>query len=145
MVPGQLHHRELPRPVQELVLRHARGINDTGKEDAIPHMPGTCPGPSGGRQGDAQELGQRNLVRRCGRGDGRGRYQVDSLRGEARDKPAVRIQQGKGGEETVLHEAPQHLQLLLPVRLAGRVDPRSAARGAGRAGQVDSGQAGRDG
>ena len=79
VVPGRLHHRGVPRPVPQLVLRPADDVDGAGRraDDAddlrLRHRPRRA------RRGDAQEQGERHPVRRGGRADRRRRHALDVL------------------------------------------------------------------
>ena len=77
VVPGRLHHRELPRPVPQLVLRDARDEHGPAARGAVQDDLRLRDAVRRGRPPHAQELGQRHRVRRGRRAHGRGRHALD--------------------------------------------------------------------
>ncbi len=57
LVPGRPDHRELSRPVPQLVLQHAGHEHDHGAQSAVPHRPDLCHPRCRGRPADAQVAG----------------------------------------------------------------------------------------
>ena len=84
VVPGRLHHRELPGPVPQLVLLDARDEHGAAPRGAVQDDLRLRPAVRRGRPPDAQELGQRDRVRRGRRADGRRRHALDVRLGPAR-------------------------------------------------------------
>ena len=126
VVPGRLHHRELPRPVPQLVLLDARDVHGPPPRAAVQDDLRLRPGVRRGRPPDAQELGQRDRVRRGGRPDGRRRHALDVRQGATRGEHHVRLARRGRGAARAAHPV-ERLRLLRDLRPAGRLEP---ARGA---------------
>ncbi len=77
VVPGRLHHRELPGPVPQLVLRDARDVDRPAARGALQDDLRLRHAVRRRRPAHAQELGQRHRVRRGGGAHGRGRHALD--------------------------------------------------------------------
>ena len=84
VVPGRLRHRELPRPVPQLVLRDARDVDGAPARGAVQDDLRLRDAVRRGRAPDAQELGQRDRVRRGRRAHGRRRDALDVRVGAGR-------------------------------------------------------------
>ena len=125
VVPGRLHHRVVPRPVPELVLRPADDVHRPDQPATDPHAPRPCPRPRRPRRGDAQEQGQCDLVRRRGRGDRCRRHALAVCRGEPDRERELRLRDRRGGGPPLPHPALEHLRLPGDVRAAGRLDAGS--------------------
>ena len=97
VVSGRLRHRELPRPVPQLVLRDARDGHRAPSRAAVPDPLRLRPAVRRGRPADAQELGQRDRVRRGGRSHGRRRHALDVRLGAARGQHPVRLARRRRG------------------------------------------------
>ena len=97
VVPGRLHHRELPRPVPQLVLLDARDVDRPQAHGAVPDDLRLRARVRRGRAPDAQELGQRHRVRRGRRPDGRRRHALDVREGPARGQHPVRLARRRRG------------------------------------------------
>ena len=97
VVPGRLHHRELPRPVPQLVLLDARDVDGPPPRGAVQDDLRLRPRLRRGRPADAQELGQRDRVRRGRRADGRRRHALDVRQGPARGQHPVRLARRRRG------------------------------------------------
>ncbi len=91
LVPGRLHHRELPGPVPQLVLLDARHEHGPAPRGAVQGHLRLCPRLRRGRAPDEQELGQRHRVRRGRRSDGRRRHALDVRQGAAGGQHPVRL------------------------------------------------------
>ena len=74
VVPGRLHHGELPGPVPELVLLAARDVDGPSARAAVQDDLRLCTGVRRRRAPDAQVVGQRHRLRRGRRADGRRRH-----------------------------------------------------------------------
>ena len=135
VVPGRLHHRELPGPVPQLVLLDARDVHGAPARGAVQDDLRLRPRLRRGRPADAQELGQRDRVRRGGRADGRRRHALDVRQGPARGQHPVRLARRRRGAARAARPL-ERLRVLRDLRPAGRLDRRREAappaRGRGR-------------
>ncbi len=138
LVPGRLHHRELPRPVPQLVLLDARDVHRAQADGAVPDDLRLRPRVRRGRPADAQELGQRDRVRRGGRPDGRRRHALDVRQGPARGEHPVRLARGRRGAPRAAHPV-ERLRVLRDLRPAGRLDAAAGHR-RGRGGRSGAGR-----
>ena len=85
-----------------------------------------------GRPPDAQELGQRDRVRRGGRPDGRRRHALDVRQGPARGQHPVRLARGGRGAPRAAGPV-ERLLVLRDLRPAGRLEPDRGGAAARRA------------
>ena len=120
VVPGRLHHRELPRPVPQLVLLDAGDVDGPPPRAAVQDDLRLRPRLRRGRPADAQELGQRDRVRRGGRADGRRRHALDVRQGAARGEHPLRLARRRRGAARAAR-ALERLRVLRHLRPAGRV------------------------
>ena len=127
VVPGRLHHRELPGPVPQLVLRDARDEHGAAPRGAVPDDLRLRDAVRRGRPADAQELGQRDRVRRGGRADGRRRHALDVRVRAARRQHPVRLARGRRGAPRPAGPV-ERLRVLRHLRAPGRLDARDRAR-----------------
>ena len=127
VVPGRLHHRELPGPVPQLVLLDARDVDGPPARAAVQDDLRLRPRLRRGRPPDAQELGQRDRVRRGGRADGRRRHALDVRQGAARGEHPVRLARGRRGAPRAARPV-ERLRVLRDLRAAGRLDARPRRR-----------------
>ena len=132
VVPGGLHHRELPGPVPQLVLRDAGHEHRAAPRGAVQDDLRLRHAVRRGRPPHAQELGQRHRVRRGRRAHGRGRHALDVRVGPARGQHPVRLARRRRGAQGPAG-AVERVRVLRHLRAAGRLDPggrRAAGRGA---------------
>ena len=127
VVPGRLHHRELPGPVPQLVLLDARDVDGAAPRAAVQDDLRLRPGLRRGRPADAQELGQRDRVRRGGRADGRRRHALDVRQGPAGGEHPVRLARGRRGAPRAAHPV-ERLRVLRHLRPARRLEPEPRRR-----------------
>ena len=127
VVPGRLHHRGVPRPVPQLVLLAADDVARCSRT-APPFQTRARPrdGARRARRGDAQEQGQRDLVRRRRRQDGRRRHALAVLPPEPGEQRQLRLRPGRRGAPRDVPHALEHLRLLRHLRHARRLDAAPA-------------------
>ncbi len=122
VVPGRLHHRELPGPVPQLVLLDAR--------DVAPCCAASAPfktifGYATLFAEDGRPMhkscGQRDRVRRGRRADGRRRHALDVRQGPARGEHPVRLARRRRGAPRAAGPL-ERLCVLRDLRAAGRLD-----------------------
>ena len=123
VVPGRLHHRELPRPVPELVLLDARDGHGPPPRAAVPDDLRLRHRVRRGRPADAQELGQRDRVRRGRRADGRRRHALAVPHRAAGGQHHVRLARGRRRQARAAG-ALERVRVLHDVRAAGGLDAR---------------------
>ena len=127
MVPGRLHHRELPGPVPQLVLRDARDEHGPAARGAVQDDLRLRDAVRRGRPPHAQELGQRDRVRRGRRAHGRGRHALDVRVGAARRQHPVRLARRRRGTPRPARPV-ERLRVLRHLRPArGLERPRAGA------------------
>ena len=80
-----------------------------------------------GRPADAQELGQRDRVRRGGRADGRRRHALDVRQGAAGGQHPLRLARGRRGAARAARPV-ERVRVLRDLRAAGRLDAARPAR-----------------
>ena len=95
VVPGRLRDGGVPRPVPQLVLRHAGDEHHDGASVAVQDAVGPRPGARRARRGDAQVEGQLHPVRRGRRQDGRRPDALDVLPGEPGRQHQLRLPPGR--------------------------------------------------
>ena len=122
LVPGRLHHRELPRPVPQLVLLDARDVDGPPPRAAVQDDLRLRHALRRGRPADAQELGQRDRVRRGRRADGRRRHALDVRHGAARGQHPLRLARRRRGPARAAR-ALERLRVLRDLRPARRLEP----------------------
>ncbi len=143
VVPGRPRDRVLPGPVPQLVLRPDHREHGDDRPGAVHHALQLRPAARRARRGDAQEQGQRHLVRRRGRADRRRRHALDVQRHQPGGEHELRLPPGPRGGAPLLPAGLEHLRLLRHLRAAGRLDAvgcgrdRWAGRGADAAGPLD--------
>ena len=120
VVPGRLHHRELPGPVPELVLLDARDVDRPASRGAVQDDLRLRPRVRRGRAPDAQELGQRDRLRRSRRADGRRRHALDVRQGPAGGEHPLRLACGRRGAPRAAGPL-ERLRVLRDVRPTGRM------------------------
>ena len=126
VVPGRLHHRELPGPVPQLVLRDAGDVDRAAARAAVQDDLRLRHAVRRGRPGDAQELGQLDRVRRGGRADGRRRHALDVRRRPTRGQHPLRLaRRGRGAPRAA--RAVERLCLLRDLCAPGRLVARRGA------------------
>ena len=121
MVPGRLHHRELPRPVPQLVLLDAGDVDGPPPRAAVQDDLRLRPGLRRGRPADAQELGQRDRLRRGRRADGRRRHALDVREGATRGEHPLRLARGRRGAPRAADPV-ERVRVLRDVRATRRLD-----------------------
>ena len=97
VVPGRLHHRELPGPVPQLVLLDARDVDGAPPGGAVQDDLRVRDAVRRGWPPDAQERRKLDRVRRGRRPDGRRRHALDVHEGPARGEHPVRLARGRRG------------------------------------------------
>ena len=128
VVPGRLHHRELPGPVPQLVLRDARDVHGAPARGAVQDDLRLRHAVRRGRAADAQVLGQRDRVRRGRRADGRRRHALDVRVVAARGQHPVRLARGRRGAARAARPV-ERLRVLRHLRAPGRAGrPRRGRR-----------------
>ena len=129
VVPGRLHHRELPRTVPQLVLLDARDGHGPAPRAAVQDDLRLRDAVRRGRPADAQERRQRDRVRRGGRPDGRRRHALDVHQGTTRGEHPVRLaRRGRGATRAA--RAVERVRLLHHLCPAGGLEPdRGGAAG----------------
>ena len=120
--PGRLGQRVVPRAVPQLVLRPAHDVDGDDRPGAVPDALRLRADARRARRGDAQEQGQRDLVRRCRRADRLRRHALDVLGHEPVDEPQLRVRAGPRGRPPLLPAAVEHVRLLRDLRAARRMD-----------------------
>ena len=142
VVSRRIHHRMLSRSIPKLVLCPVGDEHGVGEPDAFPAHLGPRAGARRARRADAQEQGQRDLVRR-GRGSyGRGRDAVDVCRKQSRGQYPFRIRPGGSGQAKAL-DLVAFLQFFRHVRASRWLRShkrRPSGRGPVGAGPVAHGQ-----
>ncbi len=132
VVPGRLRHRELPRPVPQLVLRDARDVDGAPARGAVQDDLRLRDAVRRGRAADAQVVGQRDRVRRGRRADGRRRDALDVRVVAARRQHPVRLARGRRGAPRAAR-AVERLRVLRDLRAPGRLDARGRVAAGRRA------------
>ena len=155
VVPGRLHHRELPRPVPQLVLRAARAEHDDERRPAaVPDAARPRPRARPVRPRDAQERGELHRVHRRGRrgrrdqgpegegdpvqGDGRGRDALALRPAQPGREPELRPRPGGRGAEQGLLQAVEHLRDVLQLRASATGSTRPRRRCRSRSGRTST-------
>ena len=146
VVPGRLHHRELPGPVPQLVLLDARDVDGPPPRAAVQddlrlrHVFAEDGRPM------HKSWGNCDRVRRGGRPDGRRRHALDVRQGAARGEHPVRLARRRRGASRAAHPL-ERLRVLRDLRPAGRLESgrgRAAGRGAPDPRSLDPVPGGRD-
>ena len=127
VVPGRLHHRELPGPVPQLVLLDARDEHGAAPRGAVQDDLRLRHAVRRGRPADAQELGQRDRVRRGRRAHGRRRHALDVRLGAARGQHPLRLARRRRGAPRAARPV-ERLRVLRHLRPARRLGARAGDR-----------------
>ena len=130
VVPSGLDIRELPRPVQGLVLLAPRDEHGAGGHGALPQPVQLR--DHAGREGrrDAQEQGQRHLVRGWGRAHGGGLHALALLASGPHRQPELRVRHGGRGAPQIHHTPVERLLVLRHLRetSTATIPPRRGRR-----------------
>ena len=128
VVPGRLHHRELPRPVPQLVLLDARDVaRSSRREPPFKTIFGYAPLFAEDGRPMHKSCGQRDRVRRGGRPDGRRRHALDVRQGAARGEHPVRLARRRRGATRAARPV-ERLRVLRDLRPAARAGRPTDAR-----------------
>ncbi len=119
--PAAFITEAFPGPVPQLVLLAVDDVHGAGEQAAVPHGARARDGSGRARRGDAQEQGQRHLVRGRGRQHGRRRDAVAVLPAEPGEQRQLRLRPGRRGATGDVSHAVEHVRVLRHVRDARRL------------------------